>query len=162
VAGIAVDQVLTWTGCTATASGDLSASATWVDANLGGAGASTNAVTAPITVQSAAVVTPVSLTTSPAVIPPDSTFSITLVLSKTGEAPASVVDASLSGPGIRCTPPTLPVSPALATEAITWTACDSFPNAREVPIQATVTWVDDNDPTRLQTTTPMDGNVSVQ
>ena len=162
VAGIAVNQTLTWTGCTATTSGDLSASAIWVDANLGGPGVSTNTVTAPITVQSAAVVTPVSLTTSPAPVPVGSTYSVTLVLSKTGDAPASVTFASLSGPGIKCTEPPVPVLAIPATQNITWTACDSFPNARDVPIEATVTWTDDNDPTRPQTTAPIAGNVSVQ
>jgi hypothetical protein len=163
VNGIAVDQTLTWTGCTATTSGDLSASATWVDANLGGPGATTGTVTAPITVQIAASVAPVSLTTSPGVVPLNSTFSITLLLSWTGEAAASVVDASLVGPGnLRCTAPPLPVPAIAATEAITWTACEGFPSARDVPIQATVTWIDVNDPTQQRTTVPMAGNIIVQ
>jgi hypothetical protein len=108
------------------------------------------------------VVTAVSLTTSPAPVPVGSTFSITLVLSKTGEAPASVTGASLSGPGIKCTAPPVPVLAIPATQDITWTTCDGFANARDVPIEATVTWTDDNDPTRPQTTAPMAGNVSVQ
>jgi hypothetical protein len=48
---IAASQALTWTGCTAATSGDLSASADWVDANLGGTPARTGTVTAPIIVQ---------------------------------------------------------------------------------------------------------------
>ncbi len=120
------------------------------------------ATTSPsTTVQVAAVVTAGLLSSTPAPVPVDATFSITLLLSKTGEARATVNAASLTGPGIRCTDPLLPVTDIPGSLAVTWTACDAFPNARQVPIQATVTWVDQNDPGREWTTAPVNGIIDV-
>jgi hypothetical protein len=54
---VGATQALVWSGCTATTTETLSASATWVDVNVGTPTA-TNVVTAPLTVQAAALMTP--------------------------------------------------------------------------------------------------------
>jgi hypothetical protein len=157
---MATVQALTWAGCTATTSGDLSASATWIDTNLGGPAATTNVVTAPLTVQAAAVVTAANLVTAPAPVPVATTFSVTLTLTRTGEAGATVTGTSLSGSGVVCTPPTLPAAVPVNL-VLTWTGCGGLPNVGQVPIAATVTWVDDNDPGRALTTAPVNGIIDV-
>jgi hypothetical protein len=160
VTNMAANQALTWTGCTAATSGALLASATWLDANLGGPAATTNVVTAPLTVQAAAVVTAANLVTAPAPVPVATPFSVTLTLTRTGEAAATVTGASLTGSGVVCTPPTLPASVPLSL-VLTWTGCGGLPIAGQVPIAATVTWVDDNDPGRALTTAPVNGIIDV-
>ena len=150
--------------CTVSGSGTLtftaSASGT---AAISGVPLAAAATTAPATtVQAAAVVTADVLSTTPGPVPVDTTFSITLLLSKTGEAPATVNAVSLTGPGIRCSAPVLPITDIPGSLAVTWTACDAFPNARVVPIQATATWVDQNDPGNPRTTDPATGTVDVQ
>jgi hypothetical protein len=162
VSGIAAAQVLTWTGCTATASGDLQASATWVDANLGGPGTATNVVTAPLVVQAAAVVTMAGFTVTPSPVPQDVSFSVTVLLERTGEAPADVLTASLSGPGLACTPPGLPVLGMGTSAPLTWTACAPYGSPRNVPIQVTVGWIDENWPANPRTTGPVSGAIDIQ
>jgi len=162
VSGIAASQPLTWTGCTATASGDLSASATWVDANLGGAGTVTNVVTAPLVVQAAPAVAIASIVTTPLLVVQNQPFSVTLVLAKTGEAGADVVAAALTGPGLDCTPPSLPVANVADGASLIWTACAPYGSPRNVPIQVSVDWVDENRPALQNTTGPVSGAIDVQ
>jgi hypothetical protein len=162
VSGIAASQPLTWTGCTATVSGDLSASATWVDANLGGTGTVTNVVTAALVVQSAPAVAIASISTTPLLVVRDQPFSVTVVLAKTGEAAADVVAASLTGPGLACTPPPLPVANVADGASLTWTACAPYASPRNVPIEVSVGWVDENRPALPNTAGPVSGAIDVQ
>ncbi|MGA8892046.1 MAG: hypothetical protein WB493_10785, partial [Anaeromyxobacteraceae bacterium] len=162
VSGIAATQVLTWTGCTATASGDLSASATWVDANQGGTGTVTNVVTAPLVVQVAAGVNVAGFTVTPSPVPQGASFSVTVLLERTGQASADVLTASLTGPGLACTPPRLPVVGMGTAEPLTWTACAPYPSPSTVPIQVTVGWIDENRPGVQNTTGPVSGAIDVQ
>ena len=79
VNNVGATQALVWSGCTATTTGTLSASATWVDVNVGTPTA-TNTVTAALTVQAAAGVTATD------VVPSASThgqvFTVTLNLAR--------------------------------------------------------------------------------
>ncbi len=160
VLDIPATQVFTWTGCTATASGLLSASVSWVDVNVGGTPVSSAPVTAPLTVQTPASVTAISLATDPAPVPVDIGFSVTLLLSKTGEAPASVVQTSLAGAS--CTVPAAPVALVLPVQAITWTGCNPVAVPGSLPMEATVRWVDGNDPTVVQAPVTLPGTIVVQ
>jgi hypothetical protein len=114
-------------------------------------------------VQAAALVTGVSLTTTPSPVPQDQTFSITLLLAKTGEAAASVLDASVTGPSLTCaTPPALPAAGIPASESLTWTDCGPYPNPRQVRMQGSATWVDGNQPLVQHTAGPVQGTIVVQ
>ncbi len=159
VNGIPATLVLTWTGCTATASGLLSATATWLDANVGGTPVPTSTATAPLTVQVPAAVTATSLATDPAIVPVDIGFSVTLLLSKTGEAPANVVEVSLTGAA--CIPPAVPIVGILPVQAITWT-CNPIALPGSGAMQATVRWLDGNDPTVVQAPVSLSGTIVAQ
>jgi hypothetical protein len=153
-------QTLQWTGCTAAATGTVTATANWVDVNVGGATTAAEASTT-VTIQGAAGVTLLSLTTDPLIVPIDTTFSVTLTMLKTGEARASATGVSLTGTGVVCTEPALPIPDIVPTQTITWTACNGFPAPGPVSMTATVTWVDVNDGTPV-TTPPLDGTIDVQ
>jgi len=162
VTNITATQTLTWTGCTATTSGTLSANASWVDANVGGASSPTNTVTAALTVQTPAGVTASSLVTSPAPVPVSTTFSIILTLSKTGTASANVTAVSLTGTGVSCTLPILPINGIAASEPITWTGCVGIATPGQVTMGATATWTDVNVPGSSTPTAPISGTITVQ
>jgi hypothetical protein len=149
--------------CTPSGSGILTfgAHVTGVAAGSGVALVAT-AATIPVTVQTPATVTVVQLVSAPRTVRLGATYALTLTLAKGGQAGASVIGASLTGPGVLCTPPVLPVARVGATEDLVWTACEPLGLPDPVPVVATVTWVDSNVPGSPVTTAPFDGTIQVR
>ncbi len=145
VNGVGASLNLTWSGCTAPATPQtlsLSASATWVDVNVGTPQAAGPAL-ATVTVQSAAVVTATSLTATPSTLNTSQGFTVTLALAKTGTAAANVTAATLTG--TTCTtPPTLPVNGVGASLNLTWSGCTAPATPQTLSLSASATWVDVN------------------
>jgi predicted RecA/RadA family phage recombinase len=160
VTDIAATQALTWTGCTATTSGILSAFATWEKANGGGGPTATNTVTAPLTVLTPASVTATGLGTDPPTVIVGTNFSLTLDVTNGGTAPANVTDVALVG--VTCTAPAFPVLDILGTRTITWTACNPLVSTALVLIFATVTWEAVNAPGNPVTNVPFIGTIQAQ
>jgi hypothetical protein len=113
-------------------------------------------------VQVAAGVNVASFTTTPSPVLQDASFSVTVLLQRTGQASADVLTASLTGPGLSCTPPRLPVVGMGTSEPLTWTACAPYGSPRNVPVQVTVGWIDENRPTVQNTTGPVSGAINIQ
>jgi hypothetical protein len=149
--------------CTPSGSGILTfgAHVTGVSAGSGVVLVAT-AATIPVTVQTPATVTVVQLVTTPRTVRLGATYTVTLTLAKGGQAGASVIAASLTGTGVVCTSPVLPVPSVAATEDLVWTACEPLGLPDLIPVVATVTWVDSNVPLSSVITAPFNGTIQVR
>jgi hypothetical protein len=116
------------------------------------------ASTVPVTVQVPPTVTATALDSSNNVRV-GSTYSVTLSLDRAGEAGARLTGAALTGTGVNCAPPTLPVAFTGRTATLTWTACIPLLLPLPVPISATATWEDMNIPGSPATTAPFPGTI---
>ena len=137
VNGIVDGQTLQWTGCVAAATGTVTATANWVDVNVGTPAAVSASTT--VTVQGAAGVTAQGVVASPSTMNAGQTFTLTLTLGKTGTAQANVTSVGVVGAS--CTAPATPVNGIVDGQTLQWTGCTA---AATGTVTATANWVDVN------------------